>query len=94
MSETTPEGHRIRTREKHLGLVLIESLRQFASLEDVKNLLRQGAVVNMRDPVTRESVRIKRSRSSHTHISFNQTHTHFHTKSNHRPYMSQREDPR
>ena len=65
MSETTPEGHRIRTREKHLGLVLIESLRQFASLEDVKNLLRQGAVVNMRDPVTRESVRLT---ITHSHL--------------------------
>ena len=77
MSErTTSEGHhRIRTREKHLGLVLIESLRQFASLEDVKNLLRQGAVVNMRDPVTRESVRSRNSLFNQTLVQF----SHFHS---------------
>ena len=77
MSErTTSEGHhRIRTREKHLGLVLIESLRQFASLEDVKNLLRQGAVVNMRDPVTRESVRSRNSLFNQTLLQF----SHFHS---------------
>jgi len=40
---------RVRSRERHLGQVLIESLRQFGSIDDVSDLVKRGAMVNVKD---------------------------------------------